>query len=136
MQITQAGHTVRQAGAEHRAAGVALLALLVGFLLAGCGGAGSPSDGGSSGGGSTASGTEVTIAGFAFSPATLIVAVGDTVTWTNTDTAVHTVTADDGSFDSGSLGTGGTFTHTFDTAGSYAYHCTIHPGMTATIVVR
>jgi plastocyanin len=45
------------------------------------------------------------------------------------------VTADDGSFDSGSLATDATFSQTFDAAGTFAYHCTIHPSMTGTITV-
>jgi plastocyanin len=58
-----------------------------------------------------------------------------TVTWTNEDTARHTITADDGSFDSGSIGSGATYQQTFATAGTFAYHCAIHPSMTATITV-
>jgi len=77
----------------------------------------------------------VDIKGFAFSPASLEVAAGTTVTWTNSDSATHTVTADDGSFDSGDLANGATFSFTFDTAGTFTYHCNIHPNMTATIVV-
>ena len=77
----------------------------------------------------------VDISGFAFGPAELQIAAGTTVTWTNQDAASHTVTADDGSFDSGNLTTGQTFSQTFDTPGTYTYHCNIHPSMTATIVV-
>lgn len=77
----------------------------------------------------------VTIVNFAFQPATLEVPVGTTVTWTNQGTAPHTVTADDGSFDSGTLQPGGTFSMTFDTPGTFIYHCEIHPNMMGTIVV-
>jgi plastocyanin len=77
----------------------------------------------------------VTIAGFALAPPTLEVAVGTTVTWINQDDAPHTVTADDGSFDSGRLDQGQSFSHTFDEAGAFVYHCDFHPDMTATIVV-
>lgn len=76
----------------------------------------------------------VTIADFAFDPATLEVSVGDTVTWTNEDSPAHTVTFADGP-DSGSLSSGATFEHTFDAAGSFSYMCMIHPTMTATIEV-
>jgi plastocyanin len=110
--------------------------ILVCTLTACGGGSASSSDGGTPGDVSTSSGTGVTIKDFAFSPAMLTVAVGETVTWTNEDTAAHTVTADDGTFDSGRLATGETFTETFDTAGTYAYHCTMHPGMVAEIVVQ
>jgi plastocyanin len=79
----------------------------------------------------------VAISGFSFSPANLTVAVGDTVTWTNSDAQGHTATADDASWDSGSIGgSGGTQTVTFSTAGSFPYHCSVHPEMTGTITVQ
>lgn len=77
----------------------------------------------------------VTIQGFAFGPNALEVKVGTTITWTNNDGAPHTVTADDGSFDSGRLNPGGTFSFTFAQAGTFAYHCNIHPSMVGTITV-
>jgi plastocyanin len=81
-----------------------------------------------------ANGTQkVTIAGFAFSPSDLTVKVGDSVTWTNNDNTAHTATADDGSFDCGTIGAGQSFTFTFATAGTFAYHCKIHPSMVAKI---
>jgi plastocyanin len=78
---------------------------------------------------------------FAFSPASLTIKAGTTVTWKNTTAAAHTVTSDDGkSFDSGSANPiapqSGTFSFTFTTAGTFAYHCAIHPFMKATIVVQ
>lgn len=84
-------------------------------------------------GGSTAS--AVQIANFAFAPPSLTVKVGATVTWTNTDSVSHTVTADDGSFASGKITTGSTFKETFAKAGTYAYHCAIHSSMIGTIIV-
>lgn len=76
------------------------------------------------------------IRSFAFKPGVLTVAVGATVTWTNRDGVGHTATADDGStFNSGPLGSGETFSFTFATAGTFAYHCAIHPRMTASVVV-
>ena len=79
----------------------------------------------------------VTIAGFAFAPASLTVKVGSSVTWTNKDSATHTVTWDDGSQGSGSLTAGGApYTQTFATAGTFAYHCSIHSSMKGTIVVE
>jgi plastocyanin len=83
-----------------------------------------------------AGGSAVSVKNFAFAPPSLSVAVGTTVTWTNEDTTAHTVTADDGTFDSKNIASGATFTQTFDTAGSFAYHCTLHPNMTATIEVK
>ncbi len=77
----------------------------------------------------------VTIQNFAFSPASLEVAVGTTVTWTNQNSAPHTATADDGSFDTGQLAQGQSGSVTFDTAGTFAYFCAIHPNMRGTITV-
>jgi plastocyanin len=77
----------------------------------------------------------VDIVDLAFEPAMLKVEPGATVTWTNTGEAPHTVTADDGSFESGTLETGGTFEQTFTDAGMYAYLCQIHPDMRGTIEV-
>jgi plastocyanin len=56
----------------------------------------------------------------------LMVVMGTTVTWTNNDTLPHTVTADDNSFDSGTIQPGQSYSHTFGTAGSYTYFCSIH----------
>jgi plastocyanin len=78
----------------------------------------------------------VSIQGFAFSPGSLTISVGDTVTWTNGDGANHTATADDGSFDTGTIASGASKSATFSTAGAFGYHCSIHRSMTATIVVH
>jgi plastocyanin len=78
----------------------------------------------------------VAISGFSFSPGDITVTVGDTVTWTNADSTAHTATADDGSFDTGTLGGGASDTVTFATAGTFAYHCSIHAAMTGTVVVQ
>jgi plastocyanin len=80
-------------------------------------------------------GDQVTIDNFAFAPATLTVKAGTTVTWTNKDEEPHTVAASDGSFHSPGMGTGATFTHTFATAGTFDYVCSIHPSMHGTVVV-
>jgi plastocyanin len=77
----------------------------------------------------------VGIVDVAFEPSEVEITVGDVVTWTNTASRTHTVTADDGTFDSGELGAGDPFANVFETAGSYAYHCTIHPEMTGVVVV-
>lgn len=78
---------------------------------------------------------------FAFSPATLTIKAGTTVTWKNATAVGHTVTSDDGkSFDSGTsnpiAAQGGTFSFTFTKAGTFPYHCEIHPFMKATIIVQ
>ena len=77
----------------------------------------------------------VGIKDFAFNPATIEVAAGTTVTWTNQDTAPHTATAEDGSFDTGRLDQGQAGTATFDQPGTYAYICSFHPNMTGTVEV-
>ena len=79
---------------------------------------------------------EVWIQGMAFTPASITVKAGTTIKWTNKDAINHTVTADDGSFDSGILAGNGTFSHTFASAGSFGYHCKIHSYMTATVIVQ
>lgn len=78
----------------------------------------------------------VVLKDFSFSPQALAVKVGDTVTFTNEDVAGHTVTADDGSFDSGILNQGESTSVTFDSPGTFGYHCTPHPNMTVTVVVE
>ena len=85
----------------------------------------------------------------AYSPNPIEVTAGQTVVWTNDDSAFHTVTSgragapDVGkAFDSGLAGTtaltskGKTFEHTFDTAGDYPYFCTLHPAMVGTVIVK
>jgi plastocyanin len=74
----------------------------------------------------------------AFTPPSVTASVGQTVAWVFQDTNPHTVTADDDSFTSpkGGLANGKTYSHTFDKAGTYTYHCFIHPQMLGTVVVR
>lgn len=79
----------------------------------------------------------VDIADFAFNPAVTEVVVGTTVTWTNNDSAPHTVTQQpSGSgFQSGTLEPGASFGYTFDTVGTYDYYCEFHSGMTGQVIV-
>jgi plastocyanin len=77
----------------------------------------------------------VSIKNFAFDPPNATVAPGTTVTWVNNDQVPHTVTANDGAFDSGTLQPGQSYSFAFDKPGTYAYHCNIHPDMTATVAV-
>lgn len=81
-------------------------------------------------------GAQVIMKGMAFDPSTVTIKAGESVTWTNEDSFDHTVIADKGEFESGDLGNGATFSFTFDKAGTYAYHCGIHPSMTGTVVVQ
>ncbi|MBI2038051.1 MAG: cupredoxin family copper-binding protein [Candidatus Magasanikbacteria bacterium] len=76
------------------------------------------------------------IAGFSFQPNSITISVGDTITWTNNDGAPHTVTAGEGSFDSGALSSGRTFSKTFTTAGTYSYVCNFHGSMHGTVIVK
>ena len=78
----------------------------------------------------------VTIADFSFSPASLTVNQGDTVTWVNNGPTPHSATANNGSFNTGILRAGQSGSHTFDQAGTYSYYCQPHPYMKATIVVQ
>ena len=78
----------------------------------------------------------IDISGMAFSESTITISIGDIITWTNQDSAPHSATADNGEFDSGALNNGESFTFIFNTVGTYTYHCSIHNGMTATIIVE
>lgn len=81
------------------------------------------------------------IADNSFPGGSIEIQVGDTVRWTHAGSNPHSVTADDGSFDSGSatpadwMRAGDVFEFTFDAAGSFPYHCDVHPSMTGTITV-
>ena len=88
----------------------------------------------------------VSISDYLFSPDTITIATNTPVRWTNGGTVSHTVTADGGSFDSGALGgtgtdpygaptQGGKYDHTFAAAGTFTYHCEVHPGMTGAVIV-
>jgi plastocyanin len=77
----------------------------------------------------------VYIQDFAFSPATLKVKKGTTVTWTNKDAVAHSAVADSGKWKSDLLSQNGTYSHTFDTVGKFTYHCGPHTYMKGTIEV-
>jgi plastocyanin len=129
-----------------------IVAILSAAALAACGGGGSsggymmtPSGGG--GGGTTGTSASVTVADYSFSPGSVTIKAGGSVTWTNAGSYAHTTTADGGSWDSGQLatvgggggygggGSGGAFTKMFSTAGTYTYHCANHSYMTGTVTV-
>lgn len=78
----------------------------------------------------------ISIAARKFQPAVVEVSVGDTVVWENEDDRDHTVTADDEGFDSGKLRNGKRFSHRFNEAGEFTYHCEYHPRMKGKVVVR
>ena len=79
---------------------------------------------------------EAKIQNFSFSSPTITIKSGDTVNWTNLDGVGHTITADDGSFDSGILTQNNSYSKTFTAPGTYKYHCRPHPYMQGTIVVQ
>jgi len=81
-------------------------------------------------------GTSVEMRAMAFAPQRIEVSAGATVEWANRDQLEHTITADDGSWDSGPIAAGATWRHTFAQPGTYAFHCTPHPFMTGAVIVK
>ena len=117
---------------------LATAALISAFVITACGGGSTtpaPTVGGQPAASQAGAASAATIVDFAFQPSSLTVAKGTVVTWTNTASRGHTVTADDASFTSDTIAGGATFSHTFDTAGTFAYHCSIHSQMKATVTV-
>jgi plastocyanin len=112
-------------------------------LLAGCGGTSTTAT--TAGGAATTGGAATSAAGNAvqvmmtnrsYQPQQVTVKVGDTVTWVNQDAPKHDVVADNGEFKRDLFDKGGTFSLTFTKAGTYPYHCSIHPGMVGAVVVQ
>jgi plastocyanin len=91
-------------------------------------------------GGSTSSvaipGGASTLGADAYRPNPLNIATGTTVTWTNSDSVTHTSTSNNSTWNSGNIPPGGQFSFTFSTAGTFQYHCAIHPGMVGSVVVQ
>jgi amicyanin len=129
-------------------AAVAVIIVAISVLVAACGNGGSsdttattattaPSSGSSTtasaGGGSE---VKVIMTNRSYDPETVTIKVGDTVTWVNEDAPQHDVVADNGEFKSDLFDKGQTFSFTFTKAGTYPYHCSIHPGMTGTVIVE
>jgi plastocyanin len=111
-----------------------MVLLMLGFLSLGASGCGQTQSPNQNQGQSQLT---VSISNFAFNPSTLTVKAGETVTWTNQDSATHTILSDSGNeISSSSLGQGQTYSHTFNQSGTYSYHCSIHPSMKATIIVQ
>ncbi len=117
-----------ESGAPHAALGMVSIFAVGGGAAPG----GTPAAAGDRAGGGASA---VEIEDFAFDPATVAVAAGATVTWTNRDAAPHTATAEDGSFDTGRLDQGQAGTAAFDRPGTYAYVCSFHPNMPGTVEV-
>lgn len=107
----------------------------------------SPMSSSSSGNPGGPSGPGVGVADFQFSPDTITIAAGQSVVWSNSGPSSHTVTSDNSSWTSATLGApsgtdpygyptgGGSFSHLFSSAGTYHYHCSIHAGMTGVVIV-
>ena len=115
------------------------IALFVLLLAIGAGACGSSDDSGSASNttaasGSGGGGTTVTLKDLKFNPDKITAKTGDTVTWKWGENVLHNVTAKDKSFKSDNK-SDGTFTHTFDKAGTYEYECTLHTGMSGEVDV-
>jgi len=111
---------------------ILLTALTLAVAACGSDEGGSDTTAAGSGGGEES----VDIADLAFSPATLTVPAGTTVTWENSDSLPHTSTSEDEVWDSGTLESGGEFSFTFEEAGTFSYFCEIHPSMNGSVVVE
>jgi plastocyanin len=72
----------------------------------------------------------------AYAPNPVTISAGTTVRWVNNDSIAHTSTSDAGSFDTGTIAAGASASSTFQTAGSFPYHCTFHRGMVGTVIVQ
>lgn len=79
---------------------------------------------------------EVIILNNTYDPTLIVVKVGTTVTWTNKENIKHSVTSDEGIFESGDMKKGNQYQFTFATAGYYFYHCSYHYGMKGTVLVK
>jgi plastocyanin len=109
-----------------------LSSLFLLVLVAGCGSSNTPS---------TSATTISIVAGASLLTSTayganpLTITAGTTVKWVNNDNMAHTATSNTAVFDSGQISSGGNFSFTFTTAGTYPYHCNNHPGMVGVIIV-
>jgi plastocyanin len=84
---------------------------------------------------SAGAGPTVNTVGLAFQPQEVTAKAGQAVTWMTTDGTAHNVVDDKGAFTDGAIKTGTAFSHTYDSAGTFKYHCSIHPSMTGTVTV-
>jgi len=85
---------------------------------------------------SASAASTVVVQGFSFQPASITIQTGASVTWQNDDPVSHQIVSNTNAFSSPVLNTGGSYTHVFDQAGTYPYHCGIHPYMTGLITVQ
>ena len=118
-----------------RALSLIFLLAVLSLTLVGC----SYLMGGGSGGNGNSGGpvqtSTIDMENTSYQPSEIEVEVGTTVTWKNEDSFGHTVTSQDAGFDSGNIGAGEEFSHTFNQTGTFDYTCTIHPSMQGTVEV-
>ena len=121
---------------------IALAGVMGAIAFAGCGGddsgsSTSPESSSTAAAPTSAESTDkIDISDFKYLPPAVTVEAGTKVTWTNSDDAAHTATADDSSFDTGDLDQGDSKTITFDEPGTFSYYCRFHPFMKATVEVQ
>jgi plastocyanin len=132
-------------GGRRAALLITCAALATGGVMAGCGDDQEPAttgstsvesttEAGDTGGGESVD--QIEIAEFLYEPEAVTVDAGTEITWTNADVAPHTATADDSSFDTGTLDKGDSASQTFDEPGTYTYYCRFHAFMNGTVEVR
>jgi plastocyanin len=112
-----------------------LIALSVVILLSSCEKEDEPDSSATNNSGNPAT-NQISMRASTFSPRSMTISVGTTLVWTNNDVLAHTVKSSSGAFSSGSLSPNETFSFTFQSAGTYAYFCEIHPAMTGTVIVQ
>lgn len=116
---------------------LAVLTILLLFAILGCNnGSTSPYGNSNSTTNTKTAPNTVAITNFTFSPSSVTIAKGTIITWVNNDGVAHTSTSDNNVWDTGSIAPGASKTVTFGTSGTFAYHCTVHPMMTGTIIVQ
>lgn len=109
--------------------------LFASLLITLCSGVGCKKSDATPNSGSNPGTNEVWMQNLVFSPGSITVAVNTTIKWTNKDGTAHTVTGS-GLFNSGNIGSGGSYSHQFTIKGTYPYTCTIHSGMNGTVIVQ
>ena len=139
VRVSNAHNRTEIAVNPHRAISSLIVIAGTALLLAGCGGGSSPSASAkpSTSSSQTRGGSAVEISNFKFLPASITVKQGAGVTVTNQDSTAHTATSDNGkSFDTGTLDPGASHAISVSKPGTYAYHCSIHPFMHGTLVIK
>jgi plastocyanin len=121
---------------KSQVAAASLIMALSVILLTGCTKAGTSPYGATSAPPAAGQPNTVVMSNIAFGPDSIIVSVGTYITWQNNDGVNHTATSDTGLWDTGIISPGASKSVTFNAAGTFPYHCTVHSMMTATVIVR